>query len=77
MKTAKFISEISVIDPDTNQPINISVYKHENGGIFAIDSSYIEQVLDDDFEDGIVSLDPLSFDEVTKIPNKYKVLLTE
>ena len=48
MKTAKFVTEIQVIDPDTNSPIDIAIYKHENGGMFGIDSSYIEQGLDDE-----------------------------
>ena len=55
---AYFIKEISIIDPDTLSEVGLSVYKHENGGMFAIDSSFIEQVLDD--EDPII-LDPLSW----------------
>lgn len=35
MKTAKFVREITI-------------YKHQNGGMFGIDSSYIEQAFDDD-----------------------------
>jgi hypothetical protein len=42
---AKFVKEITVIDPDTKNEIEMEVYKHENGGMFAIDSSFIEQVL--------------------------------
>lgn len=45
MDTAKFTEEITVIDPDSNAPVELSVFKHENGGMFALDSSYIEQVL--------------------------------
>jgi len=45
MKTAKFVTEIKVKDPDTNLPVEISLFKHENGGMFALDSSYIVQVL--------------------------------
>ena len=49
MTKSKYVTEIEIIDPDTNAPVSISVYKEiENGGIFAIDSSYIDQV----FEDG-------------------------
>jgi hypothetical protein len=43
--TAKFVTEIKVKDPDTNAPVEISLFKHENGGMFAVDSSYIVQVL--------------------------------
>jgi len=45
MRTAKFVKEIVVIDPDTKGEVSLSVFKHENGGMFALDSSYIEQVL--------------------------------
>ena len=45
MDTAKFVTEIKVKDPDTNAPVEISLFKHENGGMFALDSSYIVQVL--------------------------------
>lgn len=47
MNNSKFVAEISVTDPDTNNAIDIAIYKHENGGMFGIDSSYITQVLDD------------------------------
>lgn len=50
MKTAKFVQEITVIDPDTNENVQLSIYKHQNGGMFGIDSSYLEQVFDDDDE---------------------------
>jgi len=63
--TANFILEITVIDPDTNLPVELSVFKHENGGIFAIDSSYYEQVVN---EEGIIQ-DPLN--------EKEHVILTE
>ena len=45
MDTAKFVTQIRVKDPDSNAPVEISLFKHENGGMFALDSSYIEQVL--------------------------------
>lgn len=58
MKQAKFVKEITVIDPDTNSPVEISIYKHENGGMFGIDSSYIEQVLEDDDLTNVLMFDP-------------------
>ena len=59
MKQAKFVKEITVIDPDSNLPVDISIYKHENGGMFGIDSTYIEQVLTDDSDlDNLLILDP-------------------
>ena len=48
MNTAKFVKEITVQDPDTGGDVEMEVYKHKNGGMFAIDSSYLEQVHDDD-----------------------------
>lgn len=40
---ARFVEEITVTDPDTKAPIEMEVYKHPNGGMFAIDSSYLDQ----------------------------------
>ena len=45
---AKFVKEITVQDPDTGGDVELAVFKHECGGIFAVDSSFIEQCLDDD-----------------------------
>jgi metal-dependent HD superfamily phosphatase/phosphodiesterase len=53
MRNAKFVTEISIIDPDSKEPVDIEVYKHPNGGIFAIDSSYLEQNYDDDVNPNI------------------------
>ena len=44
---AKFVREVTVIDPDTKGGVEISIYKHENGGMFGIDTSYADQVLDE------------------------------
>ncbi len=44
---AKFVKEIVVEDPDTGNLIEMEVYKHENGGMFAIDSSYLDHKFDD------------------------------
>lgn len=45
---AKYFGEIKVTDPDTKNEVTLELYKHEHGGILGIDSSYIDQVLDDD-----------------------------
>lgn len=57
--TAKFVKEIIVEDPDTGAPIEMEVYKHQNGGMLAIDSSFIDQIAPEegDEEDG-PSYDP-------------------
>ena len=54
MTTAKFVTEIQMKDPDTGNNVQLEVYKHENGGMFAIDSSYLEQNFEDDTEPVIV-----------------------
>jgi hypothetical protein len=43
-RTAKFVKEISVEDPETGGTVHMAVYKHQNGGMFAMDSSFINQV---------------------------------
>jgi hypothetical protein len=54
--TAKFVKEITVVDPDSKGEVELSVFKHERGGMFAIDSSFLDQVSDDD--DDPVIADP-------------------
>jgi hypothetical protein len=48
MLKAKFVKEITVTDPDTKGEVNLSIYKHENGSMFAMDSSFLDQCCDDD-----------------------------
>ena len=43
----KFIKEITVIDPDTNSPVELSIYKEEAGGIIGIDSSFLSNTEED------------------------------
>lgn len=57
---AKFVKEITINDPDIDAPVELSVFKHENGGMFAIDSSYIVQVFPD--EGSVYINDPLESD---------------
>lgn len=54
--TAKFVEEVTVVDPDTKGEVELSVFKHQNGGMFAIDSSFLIQVSDED--DDPVIADP-------------------
>lgn len=62
MSKATFIEEVVVTDPVSKLPVEVSMFKHENGGIFGIDSSYITQVLGDE---GTPSInDPLEPDEI-------------
>ena len=50
MNSAKYVSDITVIDPDTDGEVYVTIFKHEGGGMFGIDASFIEQVLDEDNE---------------------------
>ena len=54
---AKYVNEITVIDPDTKGEVQLAVYKHENGGMFAMDLFYLEQVADES-EDCYNIIDP-------------------
>jgi len=59
MRTAKFVVELTVIDPDTKLPVELEVYKHENGGMFGVDSSFLDQVARTDDWDRPIIPDPL------------------
>jgi len=62
---AKWFKDITVVDPDTGGEVELSLYKHETGGIFALDFSYIDQVLD---EENPVIPDPFTdMDNVTEL----------
>jgi hypothetical protein len=58
MSNAKYVNEIVVVDPDDGEDVTIAIYKHEGGGMFGIDSSFIDQVLDDEND---VIPDPFSY----------------
>lgn len=57
---AKFVKQVMVSDPDTGGDVELSIYKHQNGGMFALDSSYIEQVLDDETVEVMSIYDPFA-----------------
>jgi hypothetical protein len=60
LHTAKLIQEITVIDPDTKGEVQLAIYKHEGGGIFAMDISFLDQCVNtDDFDRPIIP-DPFS-----------------
>ena len=46
MKKAIYVADITVTDPDTHELIEVSIFKHENGGMFGIDASYIDAIDD-------------------------------
>lgn len=59
MKKAYFVTEIKVIDPDSKGEVEVAIYKHENGGMFGIDSSFLDQVARTDDYDRPIVPDPL------------------
>ena len=48
MNKAVWADKVTVTDPQTGFPVEIEIYKHQNGGMFGVDSSFIDQVCDDD-----------------------------
>lgn len=58
MNTAKFVDEVVVKDPDFFGDVTIEIYKHENGGMFGIECSYLDAqnekypVIPDPYNDG-------------------------
>jgi len=47
--SAEFVKEVSVKDPDSGGWVEMAVFKHnDSGGMFAVDSSYLDQCFDDD-----------------------------
>lgn len=59
MKKAYFVTEITVTDPDSKAPVEVAIYKHENGGMFGVDSSFLDQVARTDDYDRPIVPDPL------------------
>lgn len=46
---AHYITEVTVTDPDSNAPVEVAVYKDPvSGGMFAVDSSFLLTLSDDD-----------------------------
>lgn len=37
----KFLQSITVIDPDTNGEVQVSIYKLDNGGMIGVDESFL------------------------------------
>lgn len=60
MKQAYFVTNITVQDPETGADVFLDVFKHQNGGMFAMDSSYLESIGDigDNEDDNIKIADP-------------------
>ena len=70
-RKAKFVKHITVEDI-TGGDVELKVFKHENGGMFAINSRFLEQVGRTDEDDNFIIPDPFcdvedQFDIVTLI----------
>ncbi|GAB3975970.1 hypothetical protein GCM10028806_34720 [Spirosoma terrae] len=60
---AQFIQEVTVMDPDSNLPVEITIYKEQAGGMFGVDSSYLTDTDDpvhSPFGNGILDMDRLA-----------------
>ena len=64
---AKFVREVTVLDPQTGGGVSISIYQHVGGALFGIDTSYITEVLDNDDGKPISIPDPFSDIDEPKI----------
>ncbi len=67
MNKAKYVQDITVIDPDTKGEVDITIFKHETGYMFAIDASYIDFITDYSDKGDVIN-DPLQL-------SRKKVLL--
>lgn len=43
-----YVKSVQVKDLDSGGMVEVEIFKHPNGGMFDLDSSYIEQVLDEE-----------------------------
>lgn len=74
---AMYVKEIDVIDPDTNGVVTIAIYKHENGGMFGIDSSYI-LAIDGDADEPMYVPDVFCLkSDFENVPDEFFVELIE
>lgn len=61
MITIKQVIEVTVIDPDTQQRVDIAIYKMSTGAMVGIDSSAVDQV--DIFDPYTKNGEELTFEE--------------
>lgn len=76
MQKAKYVKVVTVIDPDTKGEVDLAIYKHENGGMFAVDSSFVDQVADLVLgDDRAIIVDP--FYDVNELKDESQYLILE
>lgn len=66
---AHWVTTILVADPDTGALVEIAVYKHPNGGLFALDGSWLTSDLPQ-------LLDPTDADSAVLIPDPFSPIAT-
>jgi hypothetical protein len=48
LQQANFVTEVTVVDPDTGGDVKVAIFKHQGtGGMFGIDASYLDQTFED------------------------------
>jgi len=66
--TAKYVKDIVIQDPDTGGDVEVTIFKHESGGLFALDASWIDQVAEEDCLGNPMCNDPLAdLDETQRL----------
>jgi hypothetical protein len=66
LTSAEYVKEVTVLDPVSKLIVEMSVFKHnQSGGMFAVDSSYLDQNFDDDTDPVIA--DPLNPNQRIKL----------
>jgi len=66
-KHAYFVAEVTVMDPASHAPVEISLYKDEqSGGMFGVDSSYLITLSDTD-----TVIEPFNGENVDLVDGPY------
>lgn len=67
-QTATFIKEVEVIDPDTNLPVKVAIYKHDSTGeMFGIDTNFINENFEKDETPTVA--DPFTNNAIVELHN--------
>jgi len=80
--SAYWFKTITVNDPETGDDVEVSLYRHDNGGVFGIDASLLvdnngdfETLDPEDPDSDAILLDP--FQKAHDHPNEIKIRLLE
>lgn len=63
----KYCSDIDVIDPESGFEITLEVYRHPNGGLFAMDASFLDQVAEYHLPDPFSPVDQVGLLELPEL----------